>query len=71
MHEMDYASLLTILDPQRLRPACSLGGALATLCAYDIKKRMPQAEYLMDVSCYTFGAPRTGELNTTPLPGSV
>lgn len=38
----------------------SLGGALATLCAYDIKKRCPYAERLIDVSCYTFGAPRTG-----------
>ena len=39
----------------------SLGGALATLAAYDVRKRLqaggrPQVEVL----CYTFGAPRTG-----------
>eukprot|EP00208_Stichococcus_sp_RCC1054_P005346 CAMPEP_0206142186 /NCGR_PEP_ID=MMETSP1473-20131121/15880_1 /ASSEMBLY_ACC=CAM_ASM_001109 /TAXON_ID=1461547 /ORGANISM="Stichococcus sp, Strain RCC1054" /LENGTH=1445 /DNA_ID=CAMNT_0053537075 /DNA_START=238 /DNA_END=4575 /DNA_ORIENTATION=- len=34
----------------------SLGGALATLAAYDIAKAFPSFE----VSCYTFGAPRTG-----------
>lgn len=32
----------------------SLGGALATLAAYDIAKAFPSFE----VSCYTFGAPR-------------
>ena len=39
----------------------SLGGALATLAAYDLRKRLqaggrPEVEVL----CYTFGAPRTG-----------
>lgn len=34
----------------------SLGGALATLAAYDIAALWPT----MAVSCYTFGAPRTG-----------
>ncbi|KAI7844547.1 hypothetical protein COHA_001905 [Chlorella ohadii] len=38
----------------------SLGGALASLCAFDIKKRCPCAEYLVNVRCYTFGAPRVG-----------
>ena len=34
----------------------SLGGALATLAAYEIAKTCPE----VDVACYTFGAPRTG-----------
>ena len=38
----------------------SLGGALAILCAYDIATRTPCAEYDIDTSCYTFGAPRVG-----------
>jgi len=38
----------------------SLGGALATLCAYDIATRTPCAAYDVDISCYTFGAPRVG-----------
>lgn len=39
----------------------SLGGALATLCAYDVMThcQMNHAEHY-EVSCYTFGAPRTG-----------
>ena len=37
----------------------SLGGALATLAAYDIRKACPSLAPL-DVRCYTFGAPRTG-----------
>ena len=39
----------------------SLGGALATLAAYDMRKRL-QAEGRpeVEVLCYTFGAPRTG-----------
>lgn len=50
----------------------SLGGALATLCAYDIAvcERLSGS---VDVSCYTFGAPRTGnhvfaELYTRAVP---
>jgi len=35
----------------------SLGGALATLCAYDIKHNYPNIQTL---SCYTFGSPRVG-----------
>ncbi|PSC73217.1 DEAD-box ATP-dependent RNA helicase 50 isoform A [Micractinium conductrix] len=38
----------------------SLGGALAQLCAYDVKKRCPCAEYMVHVKCYAFGAPRVG-----------
>ncbi len=34
----------------------SLGGALATLAAYDITKGCSD----VDVACYTYGAPRTG-----------
>ena len=37
----------------------SLGGALATLAAMDIRKACPDVATL-DISCYTFGAPRTG-----------
>ena len=37
----------------------SLGGALATLAAYDIRKACPGLGSL-DLRCYTFGAPRTG-----------
>ena len=37
----------------------SLGGALGTLAAYDIRKACPCVTSL-DISCYTFGAPRTG-----------
>ena len=37
----------------------SLGGALATLAAMDIRKACPD-EATLDISCYTFGAPRTG-----------
>jgi hypothetical protein len=38
----------------------SLGGALAVLCAYDIATRTPCAAFDVDISCYTFGAPRVG-----------
>ena len=37
----------------------SLGGALATLAAYDIQAACDCRDKL-DLSCYTFGAPRTG-----------
>jgi len=37
----------------------SLGGALATLAAIDLRKAVPDRAHL-DLSCYTFGAPRTG-----------
>ncbi|KAI3433461.1 hypothetical protein D9Q98_003274 [Chlorella vulgaris] len=36
----------------------SLGGALATLCAFDIAETYPESA--VRVKCYTFGAPRTG-----------
>ncbi|KAL6766612.1 hypothetical protein ACKKBG_A36695 [Auxenochlorella protothecoides x Auxenochlorella symbiontica] len=50
----------------------SLGGALATLCAYDIAV-CEGLSGSVDVSCYTFGAPRTGnhvfaELYTRAVP---
>ncbi|GAB4817731.1 hypothetical protein N2152v2_004777 [Parachlorella kessleri] len=38
----------------------SLGGALATLCAFDIRQRCPFAAYTTNIRVYTFGAPRTG-----------
>ncbi|KAA6426189.1 MAG: hypothetical protein FRX49_04041 [Trebouxia sp. A1-2] len=39
----------------------SLGGALATLAAYDIKKQLQEAgQASVNVLCYSFGAPRTG-----------
>ena len=37
----------------------SLGGALATLAALEIRMAIPDHTKL-DISCYTFGAPRTG-----------
>ena len=37
----------------------SLGGALATLAAFDIQRCCPCLK-AMDISCYTFGAPRVG-----------
>jgi len=37
----------------------SLGGALATLAALEIRQACPDHSKL-DISCYTFGAPRTG-----------
>ena len=42
----------------------SLGGALATLAAFDIAKALQSAVTASrhEVICYTFGAPRTGEL---------
>ena len=39
-------------------PGHSLGGALATLAAFDIRRACPADR--ADISCYTFGAPRTG-----------
>ena len=41
----------------------SLGGALATLAAYDIQKELTkqgQQQQQVEVVCYSFGAPRTG-----------
>ena len=39
----------------------SLGGALATLAAYDIKKQLQNnKQSSTNVVCYTFAAPRTG-----------
>ena len=38
----------------------SLGGALATLCAFDIANSTPCADYDLDIRCYTFGSPRVG-----------
>ena len=38
----------------------SLGGALATLAAYDMRAIAKQYGNEANVSCYTFGAPRTG-----------
>ncbi|KAK9813803.1 hypothetical protein WJX73_010334 [Symbiochloris irregularis] len=37
----------------------SLGGALATLAAHDLRKGIPELSSA-DIICYTFGAPRTG-----------
>ena len=42
----------------------SLGGALATLAAYDIRKQLlEQNKRSVEVVCYSFGAPRTGNHN--------
>ena len=38
----------------------SMGGALATLAAPEIVTALEQAGVKVHVSCYTFGAPRTG-----------
>ncbi len=38
----------------------SLGGALATLAAYDVAKALEAAGLRAHLACYTFGAPRTG-----------
>lgn len=39
----------------------SLGGALATLAAYDIKKGLQACgKDDAEIMCYSFGAPRTG-----------
>ena len=38
----------------------SLGGALATLAAYDLKNVADKANLDVHISCYTFGAPRVG-----------
>ena len=37
----------------------SLGGALAKLAAIELRRACPDRTAL-DISCYTFGAPRTG-----------
>lgn len=42
----------------------SLGGALATLAAYDIRKQLlDRDKKCVEVVCYSFGAPRTGNHN--------
>lgn len=38
----------------------SLGGALATLAAYDFRKKAWDNGVDLRVACYTFGAPRVG-----------
>ena len=39
----------------------SLGGALATLAAFDIRKKLLHSKQRdVEVTCYTFAAPRTG-----------
>ena len=38
----------------------SLGGALATLAAHELVAALKQTAPSIHVSCYTFGAPRTG-----------
>ena len=38
----------------------SLGGALATLAAHEFQAELGSAEHPVDIQCYTFGAPRTG-----------
>ena len=38
----------------------SLGGALATLAAYDLKNVADKAKLDVHISCYTYGAPRVG-----------
>jgi len=44
-----------------LQTGHSLGGALATLAAYDIRKQLQASgKQDVEVTCYSFGAPRTG-----------
>ena len=44
-----------------LQTGHSLGGALATLAAYDIRKQLQaSSKQGVEVMCYSFGAPRTG-----------
>ncbi|DBB09212.1 TPA: hypothetical protein ACH3X3_007798 [Trebouxia sp. C0006] len=50
------------VDRSNVKVLCtghSLGGALASLAAFDIRRHCPCLKP-MDVSCYTFGAPRVG-----------
>ena len=53
-------------DGMYMHAGHSLGGALATLCAFDVAAAIKEAGAraaggkAIDVSCYTFGAPRTG-----------
>ena len=50
-----------ISKEQHVAAGHSLGGALATLAAYDIRKQLIKAgRSSVEVCCYTFGAPRTG-----------
>lgn len=37
-----------------------MGGALATLAAHDVAGAAAEAGLQLHISCYTFGAPRTG-----------
>ncbi|KAF8063676.1 TIC20-V [Scenedesmus sp. PABB004] len=53
----------TALEPGRLKiyiTGHSLGGALATLTAYDLAKAAPRLDERTQVSVYTYGAPRAG-----------
>ena len=43
-----------------LRAGHSLGGALATLAAIELRRACSRSENLQ-LSCYVFGAPRTGD----------
>ena len=43
-----------------MRTGHSLGGALATLAAYDFRKAARDNGVDLRVACYTFGAPRVG-----------
>ena len=47
-------------SPQIYCTGHSLGGALATLAAYDISRAMEWVAKPVKVICYTFGAPRIG-----------
>ena len=47
--------------PQLLSAGHSLGGALATLAAFDIRRHLlDNMQSDAEVVCYTFAAPRTG-----------
>lgn len=60
----DHDNASKLCPDQRLRSlACaghSLGGALSDLAAYDIAKAAAAAGIRLQLSCYTFGAPRVG-----------
>ena len=49
-----------LLTPYLVIAGHSLGGALATLAAYDVARIAKENGHEHAVTCITFGAPRTG-----------
>ncbi len=58
-HPAELLKKISVAGSERNSLLCcsrhSLGGALATLCAFDIKQRCPCATYSLNVKVYTFG----------------